>query len=299
MVPNPLLTFKLFGNDVSIQLYGILIAIGIIACLAVLYIYTAKKGMPTKLQDYIFFIGIFAIAIGFLFAKIFQAFYNWIEDGVFNFATAGITVMGGLIGGAGAFLLVYFVVGKFYFKGKNNNLHIKQFNNLLGVAPCCITLAHAFGRLGCLMAGCCHGTLLSKTEYVFGGIWMKGNGVWGYYIPTQLYEAIFLFILFAVLSILYFKNVNVNLPIYLVSYAIWRFIIEFFRGDERGGAGAISPSQWQSIIFIILAVLVLAFYLWKKIPLVGKLEGETETEQIRTKKGSAQEIEDVEETKND
>ncbi len=285
MVPNPLFTFELFGKTLSVQLYGVLIAIGIVGCLAVLYIYTTKKGMPTKLQDFIFFIGVFAIAIGFLFAKLFQAFYNWIENpsAGFNFANAGITVMGGLIGGAGSFLLVYFLVGKFYFKGKDKNLHIKQFNNLLGVAPCCITLAHAFGRLGCLMAGCCHGTLLSTSEYVVGGIWMRGSGVWGYYIPTQLYEAIFLFILFAVLSVLYFKNVNINLPIYLVAYAIWRFIIEFWRADDRGGTGLISPSQWQSFVFIALAILVLAFYLWRKIPLKGKLKGEEETEQIRKK----------------
>ncbi len=285
MVPNPLITFNLFGTELSIQLYGVLIAIGIVGCLLVLYLYTTKKGMPTKLQDYIFFIGVFAIAIGFLFAKLFQAFYDWIETGVFNFNNAGITVMGGLIGGAGSFLLVYFLIGKFYFKGKETNLHVKQFNSLLNVAPCCITLAHAFGRLGCLMAGCCHGEYLGKN-YVVGGIWMKGvSDGWGYYVPTQLYEAIFLFLLFAILSILYFRHVNINLPIYLVGYAIWRFIIEFFRADDRGGAqaSALSPSQVQSFVFIALAILVVVFYLWRKIPLVGKLKSEEETEEIRKK----------------
>ncbi len=284
MVPQPLLEFELFGQQLKIQLYGVFIAIGIVACLIVLYIYTSKRGMPTRLQDFIFFVGIFAIAIGFLFAKLFQAFYDWIETGKFNFNSAGITVMGGLIGGAGAFLLVYFLAGHFYFTGKDKGLHIKQFNSLLGVAPCCITLAHAFGRLGCLMAGCCHGTFLGKT-YVLGGIYMDGvkNG-WGYYIPAQLYEAIFLFALFAVLSVCYFKRVNINLPIYLVSYAIWRFVIEFFRGDDRGGSGgALSPSQWQSFIFIAIAVLVVAFYLWRKIPLFGKLQGEAQTEEYKTK----------------
>ncbi len=288
MVPDALFSFTLFGKELSIHLYGILIAIGIVGCLVVLYVYTAKKGMPTKLQDFIFFIGIFAIAIGFLFAKLFQAFYDWIGTGEFDFSGAGITVMGGLIGGAGSFLLVYFLVGKYYFKGKDKDLHIKQFNNLLGVAPCCITLAHAFGRLGCLMAGCCHGNYLG-SEYVVGGMYMKGtisgSRIWGYYIPTQLYEAVFLFLLFGILSLLYFKKVNVILPIYLVCYGIFRFIIEFFRGDNRGGSGAtISPSQWQSFIFIGLAILIVAFYLWRKIPLFGKLKGEEETEQIRTKK---------------
>ncbi len=288
MVPHALLEFELFGQKLSIQLYGIFIALGIVLCLVVLYLYTSKRGMPTKLQDFIFFIGIFAIAMGFLFAKIFQAFYNWIESGKFNFASAGITVMGGIIGGAAAFLLVYFLAGHFYFKGKDKNLHIKQFNSLLGVAPCCITIAHAFGRVGCLMAGCCHGTFLG-TEYVVGGVWMDGvkNG-WGYYIPAQLYEALFLFALFAVLSVLYFKRVNINIPIYLVGYAIWRFIIEFFRGDDRGGSGgALSPSQWQSFIFIGIAILVVAFYLWRKIPLFGKLKCEEESEQYKNKKAVA------------
>jgi hypothetical protein len=55
-----------------------------------------------------------SIAIGFLFAKLFQAVYNWIETGEFNFYKAGITVMGGLIGGAGAFLLFYFVIVLYY-----------------------------------------------------------------------------------------------------------------------------------------------------------------------------------------
>ncbi len=284
MVPNALFEFNLFGKTLGIHLYGVFIAIGIVGCLIVLYLYTTKKGMPTKLQDFIFFVGILAIAIGFLFAKLFQAVYNWIESGTFNFNTAGITVMGGLIGGAGTFLAVYFLIGHFYFKGKDKNLHIKQFNSLLGVAPCCITFAHAFGRIGCLMAGCCHGTYLGQ-QYVVGGIWMYSSGTWGYYIPTQLYEALFLFILFAVLSVLYFKHVNINLPIYLVGYAIWRFIIEFFRADDRGELqNSLSPSQWQSFIFIGLAVLILAFYLWKKIPLFGKLKGEAETEQFKTKK---------------
>ena len=190
-----------------------------------------------------------------------------------------IKSMGGLIGGAAMFMLAYFLVGKFYFKGKQKNIHIKHFSSLLGIAPCCITIAHAFGRIGCLMAGCCHGEYLG-SDYVFGGIYMRGTtDGWGYYVPTQLYEALFLFALFAVLSILYFKRYNILLQIYLIAYAVWRMFIEFFRADSRGEliGSAISPSQWQSIIFILIGVALFLIYYFNKTPFRLPLQEDKET----------------------
>lgn len=267
MYHKPIFTF--LGNEVN--LYGIFIAVGILACIGVFYLYTKKKGVPALIQDFVFYIAVASIAIGFLFAKIFQAFYVFLDTGKFDFSSAGITVMGGLIGGAGTFLLIYFIAGKFIYKGKNKDLHKKWFNEIFLVAPICITIAHAFGRIGCLFGGCCYGTFLG-TEYVPGGIKMctitglHDNCVWGYYIPTQLYEALFLFALFAVLSILYFKRSNIIMAIYLISYGVWRFLIEFLRADPRAVSGALSPSQWQSFIFIGLGIAILVFYKIKKIP---------------------------------
>ena len=205
MYPKSILSFNLFGKETSIYLYGIFIAVGILACLIVYFLYTKKRGMAQKVQDFGFVCAIVAIALGFLIAKLYQAFYNYLEnpDRGFDFYNAGITAMGGFIGGAATFIAVYFGVGSLIFKGKDKGLHVKQFGILLNVASLCIIIAHAFGRVGCLMAGCCHGAYLG-AEYVVGGIYMKAGGRWGYYVPTQLYEALFLFVLFAVLSILYF-----------------------------------------------------------------------------------------------
>ena len=262
MLPEAL--FTVFGRGVT--MYGICIAVGILACIAVLYVYTKRKGVPSEVQDYVFFIAIVAIAVGFLAAKFFQTIYNWIETGKFNFYSAGITVMGGLIGGAGMFLILYFSLGRFVFKGKKTGWNKKYFNDIFLIAPICITIAHAFGRIGCLMSGCCHGAYLGK-EYVFGGIYMKAGNGWGYYVPTQLYEALFLFALFAVLSILYFKRCNLLMSIYLIAYAVWRMFIEFFRTDDRGAIVlGLAPSQWMSIIFVVLGLGLIAFYVWKKIP---------------------------------
>ncbi len=267
MYPNPL--FEIFGKGV--YLYGICIAVGIIACLITFYILSGKMGMPEKLQDYVFFILIAGLAFGFFFAMLFQGFYNyldgWYAGKPFKILGEGFTVMGGLIGGAGGFLLFYFLVGNYYFKGKDKDLHKKHFNTLFRVAPICICVAHAFGRIGCLMAGCCHGAYLGDS-YVFGGIYMDGttNG-WGYYVPTQLYEALFLFVLAGVLTVLYFKRFNPIMSIYLIGYAVWRFIIEIFRTDARGAVIlGLQPSQWQSVLFILGGVALFVIYYWKKIP---------------------------------
>ncbi len=269
MYHKPILSFVLFGKELSVYLYGVFIALGLLACIFVFYFYTSKKKVPEKLQDFTFFITIMAIAVGFLMAKLFQAFYDFLKNGKFDFYNAGLTVMGGIIGGATTFLIAYFIIGHFLFTGKYKNLHIEHFNEILLIAPICITIAHAFGRLGCLMAGCCHGEYLG-SEFVFGGIYMYApdDGKMGYYVPTQLYESLFLFVLFAVLSVLYFKRYNILMQIYLISYGVWRFLIEYVRADEVGGAtdAILRPSQWQSIVFVALGVGLLLLYYLRKIP---------------------------------
>ncbi|MBE7089863.1 MAG: prolipoprotein diacylglyceryl transferase [Clostridiales bacterium] len=313
-----MLPYSLF-DFVDIRMYGICIGVGILACIGVFYLLTKKKKMPSSVQDFVFFVAIVAIAVGFLFAKLYQALYNYIENPAkgFDFYNAGITVMGGLIGGAGMFLATYFGVGHFIFKGEKKGLHIKEFGKVLNVAPICILVAHGFGRVGCLMAGCCHGAYLGQ-EYVPGGIWMLGatTGVAGYYVPTQLYEALFLFATGGVLSWLYLKkNCNIIMALYLIAYGAWRIFIEFFRDDHVGELiPGLKPSQWQSIIFIALGVALILFYYFKKIPLFNKnkeddnqpslepiLETEGEEWTVEEKSNEVEEItkEEVEEVNKD
>ena len=55
---------------------------------------------------------------------------------------------------------------------------------------------------------------------------------------------------------------------YLIAYAVWRFVIEMFRGDaERGKFGALYTSQWISILILLAGVAVLLLarrFNWKK-----------------------------------
>ncbi len=54
-------------------------------------------------------------------------------------------------------------------------------------------------------------------------------------------------------------------PAYLFSYSIWRFAIEFFRGDHRGDfIPGISPSQFWSIVLFVIGIGYTVFLLWEK-----------------------------------
>lgn len=238
----------------GIHLYGVMIAIGVLACFGVLFFVGKKKGLNPSFIDFTFYTAIASIAIGFFFATLFQATYDYIQNpkNGFNLGV-GFTFIGGLIGGVVTFLAIYFISRK-----KISGTLLE----LLPLAPLCITIAHAFGRVGCAFAGCCYGKITTSAIAMFNA--------GAYRIPVQLYEALFLFILFAVLAFLYIrKNYKYTMPIYLVAYGIFRFVIEYFRGDDRGEliSTIISPSQFWSILMVAIGIalfFVLRYFYNKK-----------------------------------
>ena len=257
MYPNEL--FNIFG--LSVDLYAICFIVGIIACFVYTYIALKKCGYSPTATDTILIIGIFAILVGILSGALFQAFYNLIAGRGFVFE--GMTFIGGLIGGVVSFLGIYFLyVYVINPRLKEKNFFKSDMNKgvwyLLRIAPVSITLAHAFGRLGCMFAGCCHGQV---TDSWFG-IW--NETLHAKAVPIQLMEAIFLFMISALMIVLLFKfKFKYNMSLYLVNYGIWRFVIEYFRADYRGDfIPGLSPSQFWSIIMVLLGVAI--FFVYRK-----------------------------------
>lgn len=255
-----------FGK-LGVHWYGIMIAIGILACFITLFLFAHYKKVDEKFVDFCFYNAIFSIVAGLGGAALLQATYNYIQNpkAGFNFGQ-GLTFIGGLIGGVGFFLIIYFIVRR---KFKDSLM------KMMPIVGSCVTVAHGFGRIGCFIAGCCAGIETGTAfDYAFIHAIRNSNGeIIGertvYALPTQLYEATFLFILFAVLTFLAFKFTGkYNMGIYLISYGIWRFGIEFIRGDDRGEfVKGISPSQFWSIIMVILGVayiLAIKFELFEK-----------------------------------
>ena len=231
----------------GLRFYEIFFFLGLVAALIIFTVYSNKKKMPPNVQNFYLNLSIAAIAGGYLSAFLFQAIYNFFATGVFKFE--GITFLGGLAGGAAVFLGGYKLFAKQSAK--------EYFSLAVEIAPCSILIAHALGRIGCFMAGCCHGI---QTDSIFG-IQFPGDNFKVY--PTQLFESIFLFIMFAVTTVLLFKNKNINFIVYLISYGIFRFLLEFIRGDYRGDfiIPFLSPSQTLSLAMVILG----GYLLYRKI----------------------------------
>lgn len=249
---------NLFWN---VNLYSICLTLGLISAIIVLDKYLTHRKVPAKVQSFYLIVGVVAIFMGIISANLAQSIYHFIETGEFKFGKngAGMTFYGGLVGGIIVFFIGFFGFGKIVFK---ENEHIKYCSDLFAAAPCCITIAHGFGRIGCLFAGCCYG----KKMDGFPGLWMHTHDGTGYFLPTQLYEAIFLFILFAVTSVLFYKEIDWNFVVYLVGYGLWRFFIEYLRIDDRGVLiPGFTPSQWISIGLILAGVVIAGVKIYKII----------------------------------
>lgn len=271
MHPDPI--FEIFGHGV--YLYGICMAVGIIACFGFLIFTMKVRGFNEASADMILFIGIFGTGFGIFSATLFQAVYNYIADPSAGFNLDSMTFIGGLIGGVVSFVGVYLI----YIYVVRPRTSIKwlapEFNATLTDAlpfiPIGITIAHAFGRFGCFFAGCCYGKPaewgLTCASGYSSSLHMSMDGV--SVVPVQLFEMFFLLALGAVMAVLYFKfKFNYNFAVYAIAYGIWRFGIEFARADERGQflGTALSPSQFWSIFMVLIGVgyVFLQYYVLAK-----------------------------------
>ncbi len=134
--------------------------------------------------------------------------------------------------------------------GKIFRISIRDYVQL--AAPC-IPLGHAFGRLGCSLAGCCYGIAYSGPGAVtYENSPFAPTGV--SLFPVQLTESVLEFVLAGLLFLYTDRHIGRpkhGLEIYLGVYAAFRFFLEFLRGDERGEYLGLSTSQWLSLALLM------------------------------------------------
>lgn len=237
----------------GMTLYDIFLAIGVVSALVIARLFADRDKVSAKLFNFILITGCAAIALGIFSAVFTQAIYNWLAGEAFAITdNTGATFLGGLVGGVAVYLGIYFSVGHFMFPHKEN---IKYFPRLLDFAAVSITCAHGFGRIGCLMAGCCYG---HETDAWYG---IYHVALEAKVVPVQLFEAIFLFSLCAVLAVLAYNRIPGTMAIYMSSYGIWRIFAETLRADDRGSTivDFLTPSQLTSAILLILSAFVFLY----------------------------------------
>lgn len=145
----------------------------------------------------------------------------------------------------------------------------RNWNEISDITAVIVPLFHFFGRIGCFFGGCCYGIESNSCIAIPYRIILKDEQ-WTNRIPVQLMEAFFELILFVIFYFSYQDILKKQkegsgriLLLYLLLYSIWRFVIEFWRGDiERGKIGSLSFSQIISI-FILGYILISTCKKWR------------------------------------
>jgi phosphatidylglycerol:prolipoprotein diacylglycerol transferase len=129
-------------------------------------------------------------------------------------------------------------------------------------------LVHGFGKIGCFMAGCCHGKVCNAAiGVVYTNPLSQAHPLNTPLYPAPLIDAVIIFSACAFL--LWYKNkkkFDGELMLwYIFIYSTGRFFTEFLRGDDdRGFVGPLSQSQWVSIALLIIAGITYKWMLPKK-----------------------------------
>lgn len=245
-------TATIFGKEIS--MYGVMVAAGLIASLVYFKLYEKKRTGTTSADVELasLFGGIGAF-FGAKLLYIFIQFPSVVADlplltkdpltFITRYLSSGFVFYGGLYGA---------LAGVWLYARKN---HLSVFNLAQTLTPV-IPLFHAFGRVGCFLEGCCYGR---PARYLPGIAFTRSNIAPNHIplLPVQLYEAAVELILFVILAVMANRNMSGKLmtSVYLLSYSVCRFFLEFLRGDfYRGFIGPLSLSQWIAIVTVFLAI---------------------------------------------
>ena len=235
--------------------YGSMIMLGIICGMVLLWWHSKRKKFPFQDAFYAFIYGALGLAVGakllFLIQAMPEIIAHWDmlmrkPEQLWALVGSGFVFYGGLFGGV-AGVLIYAKQYRLSFRG--------LFEHLVPVIP----FVHAFGRIGCFLAGCCYGIPYDgplHVIFVLSDIAPKHTPLF----PVQLLESALLFLLAAFLLLYDAKAKKPRSLIgwYLLLYGVIRMFTEMFRGDlSRGGFLFFSTSQWISVAVIIVAIVIL------------------------------------------
>lgn len=230
--------------------YGVFVAAAFLAGIGLGLREARRVGEdPDKILDLSFYVLVAAI-VG---SRALYVLVNWpafsgdpVE--IIRIWRGGLVFYGGFIAAS--------VTGIVYVKAKG--LSLSRTSDIL--APS-LAFGQFLGRIGCFFAGCCYGAPSGLPWAVIfthpESLAPKGVPLH----PTQLYSSLNDLVIFLVLSRLkHIKKFGGQVFwSYVLLYGVTRFILEFFRGDERGMlfGGALSISQVMGLIMAPVAVAVM------------------------------------------
>jgi phosphatidylglycerol:prolipoprotein diacylglycerol transferase len=242
--------FEIFGFKV--HSYGVLLILGFFAALWVARRRAPRYGFtPEEVSD----IGFWTLIFGVLGARV---VYILLElphflshpNEILSWQFQGLTSFGGLIFG---FLYLLF----WCWRKK------RSFLSLLDLVSAPALVGFGFGRIGCLLNGCCYGALCKPGDLFCVAVDHEP----GLYVPAQLYDSLMNFAAFGLLVWMesrFRQHANrpglgkgLSFALFLILHGTARFIYEIFRA---GASSEVLPmigltlAQITALAFIVAGV---------------------------------------------
>lgn len=246
-------------GDASVGSYGLLVTLGYLV--GIVWLMRHIEDMNGSVLEFwslaytVVFGALVGAKLGYLIvewprlrAAPWRALANWRTGWVFWFGVAGCVFAGVLFQQA-------------YNRLYRPRRYLPVADYFLSALP----VGHWIGRLGCFMKGCCYGRPTSLpwgVRFTDPASKVRSDLLGVPLHPTQLYEsagelAIGLFLVFHVLPHIRRGRYAYGAAFYgyIVLYSALRFVVEFFRGDDRGVflSPVLSPSQWASLAGFLIA----------------------------------------------
>lgn len=237
-----------FGSF-TIYGYGFCIMLGAF----IAYWYAVREGKhlnihPEKMAEMAFYIFIASYAGG----KVFLWFSDW--GYYMNHPAKMFALSGNGFVFYGSFIFSILTLRWFF---KRNQFKAGVMYDILAVSG---TIVHGFGKIGCLLAGCCHGKVCTPAlGIIYSNPKSQANPLNMPLYPVPVIDALILFS--CTLLLLYIKRRKQFdgqlMLIYGLFYGAGRFFTEFLRGDDdRGFIGPLSQSQWVSLVIISICLFI-------------------------------------------
>lgn len=239
----------LLPNEIVIYSYGALILIGVLAAFSYLKKYAYNDfGLSEDTSQSLLMGLIIMSVVGGKFFMIFENPSYYLSNPQSLISNSGFVFYGSLIFSMG--FVIWFI--------KKHQLSTWKFLDLIGFVA---IIVHFFGRLGCFMAGCCHGIEShGPLAVTFTDPLSQAEPLGVPLHPTQLYSSFMLASIFVILTLIRKRQQFEGqlFLLYLILYSTGRSIIEEFRGDEARGFlldGWYSNSQFISTVIITFAII--------------------------------------------
>ncbi|MGB9681493.1 MAG: prolipoprotein diacylglyceryl transferase [bacterium] len=228
-----------YGNIV-IRSWGVMVVTGIIVAVFLSMREAGKRGVdPENIID----LAIILIVTGVIGARVVYVLTNLSEyrdniEMAFSIKTGGLAWPGAFL-----FALVATILFVRWRK--------LSFWLIADILAPYLALGYSIGRIGCFLNGCCFGKTTYKAWWM---VYMLGS----YRYPTQIYASLasFLIFLFLVTRTSWYQFPGKRFLVYIILYALYRFIVEFYRYNSTYILG-LSPAQWGMLGTIIVTSVIL------------------------------------------